>query len=161
MSNQFHIVVHLRIFLLMKHLFIFSIILYSFTSQSVNSQNVDYDNWSSACDDAITTVDLNQCFYRQRHIADSLMLDTYNKISVILDKGLEEAALESDKEMIQWYGSNVVWKKMNPKKQLKRRRLCDAYSWASYLPQNLQNSFIGDYMRTYNMIDKSSHMKQY
>ena len=88
----------------MKHLFIFSIILYSFTSQSVNSQNVDYDNWSSACDDAITTVDLNQCFYRQRHIADSLMLDTYNKISVIIDKGLEEAALESDKEMIQWYG---------------------------------------------------------
>ena len=64
-------------------------------------------------------------------------------------------------EMFQWYGSNVVWKKMNPKKQLKRRRLCDAYSWASYLPQNLQNSFIGDYMRTYNMIDKSSHMKQY
>jgi len=64
-------------------------------------------------------------------------------------------------EMFQWYGSNVVWKKMNPKKQLKRRRLCDAYSWASYLPQNLQNSFIGDYMRTYNMIDKSSYMKKY
>ena len=64
-------------------------------------------------------------------------------------------------EMFQWYGSNVVWKKMNPKMQLKRRRLCDAYSWASYLPKNIRESFIGDYMRTYKMIDKSSHMKKY
>ena len=45
-------------------------------------------------------------------------------------------------EMFQWYGTNIVWKKMNPKKQFKRRRICDAYSWASYLPQNLQYSFI-------------------
>ena len=52
-------------------------------------------------------------------------------------------------EMFQWYGTNIVWKKMNPKKQFKRRRICDAYSWASYLPQNLQCSFIHDYMKTY------------
>ena len=64
-------------------------------------------------------------------------------------------------QFFQWYGSNIVWKKMNPKMQLKRMRLCGAYSWASYLPHNLQDSFIGDYMRTYKMIDKSSYMKKY
>ena len=104
----------------MKHLFIFSIILYSFTSQSVNSQNINYDNWSSACNEAITTIDLNRCYYEQRQIADSLMLDSYNKISVILEKGLEAAVLDSDKEMIEWYGDfktslsegQEYWKKM-------------------------------------------------
>ena len=64
-------------------------------------------------------------------------------------------------QFFQWYGSNIVWKKMNPKMQLKRMRLCDAYSWASYLPHNLQDSFIGDYMRTYKMVDKSSNVKNY
>ena len=85
----------------MKHLFIFSIILYSFTSQSVHSQNVDYDNWSIACNEAITNIEMTQCFYQQREIADSLLMDTYNQIMVILDSGLETAALESDQEMIE------------------------------------------------------------
>ena len=88
----------------MKHLFIFSIILYSFTSQSVHSQNVDYDNWSIACNEAITNIEMTQCFYQQREIADSLLMDTYNQIMVILDSGLETAALETDQEMIEWYG---------------------------------------------------------
>ena len=104
----------------MKHLFVFSFILHFLTYQSVYSQNIDYENWSLACEDLISTVDLNECFYRQRHIADSLMLDKYNKISVILDKGIEKAVLESDEEMVQWYGnckSNLsegqeYWEKM-------------------------------------------------
>jgi len=47
---------------------------------------------------------MTQCFYQQRQIADSLLMDTYNQIMVILDSGLETAALESDQEMIEWYG---------------------------------------------------------
>jgi hypothetical protein len=87
----------------------------------VYSQNIDYENWSLACEDCITKIDIPRCYARQRVIADSLMLDTYNKISVILDKGLEEAVLKLDEESIQWYENSKsslsegqeYWKKMS------------------------------------------------
>ena len=89
----------------MNYLINVSFILSFFSCQSVYSQGIDYDNWSLACEDCISTIDINECFYKQRHIADSLMQDTYNKISVIHDEAIEEAVLKSDKELIQWYGN--------------------------------------------------------
>ena len=105
----------------MNYLINFSFILSFFSYQSVYSQNIDYENWSLACEDCITTIDITRCYARQRVIADSLMRDTYNKISVILDKGLEEAVLKLDEESIQWYENSKsslsegqeYWKKMS------------------------------------------------
>ena len=105
----------------MSYLINFSFILSFFSYQSVYSQNIDYENWSLACEECITTIDITKCYARQSVIADSLMLDTYNKISVILDKGLEEAVLKSNEELIQWYGKRKsslsegqeYWKKMS------------------------------------------------
>ena len=110
--------------------------------------------------------DLNGCWYTRRQFYDwygsdeawdNLDPSIYHRMRY--DENCDQ--WHTKEEMFQWYGSNVVWKKMNPKMQLKRMRLCGAYSWASYLPHNLQDSFIGDYMRTYKMVDKSSYMKKY
>ena len=100
--------------------------------------------------------DLNGCWYTRRQFYDyygsdeawdNLDPNIYHRMRY--DENCDQ--WHTKEEMFQWYGTNVVWKKMNPKMQLKRRRLCDAYSWASYLPQKLQHSFIGDYMKTYKM----------
>ena len=88
----------------MRRLYIFSFLLFSMISPSIYAQQTNYDNWSDACNEAITNIEMTQCFYQQREIADSLLMDTYNQIMVILDSGLETAALESDQEMIEWYG---------------------------------------------------------
>ena len=88
----------------MRCLYIFSFLLFSLISPSIYAQQTNYDNWSDACNEAITNIEMTQCFYQQREIADSLLMDTYNQIMVILDSGLETAALESDQEMIEWYG---------------------------------------------------------
>ena len=114
----------------------------------------DYDDEYAEYDEM--RQDLNGCWYTRRQFYDwygsdeawdNLDPNIYHRMRYDENCG----QWHTKEEMFQWYGSNIVWKKMNPKKQLKRRRLCDAYSWASYLPKNLQESFIGDYMRTYKL----------
>ncbi len=52
-------------------------------------------------------------------------------------------------EFYRWYGSNFVWKKMKPKTQFMRFRICAIYAWACYLPINLQDKFIKEMLKTY------------
>jgi hypothetical protein len=52
-------------------------------------------------------------------------------------------------EFYQHYGSNRMWKRMHPMRGMTRRAICDAYHWASYLPENLQHGFISRYLNTY------------
>ena len=116
----------------------------------------DYDDYDEYAEYDEMRQDLNGCWYTRRQFYDwygsdeawdNLDPNIYHRMRY--DENCDQ--WHTKEEMFQWYGSNVVWKKMNPKMQLKRRRLCDAYSWASYLPQKLQHSFIGDYMKTYKM----------
>jgi uncharacterized protein YecT (DUF1311 family) len=83
-------------------------LLYFLTFQTVHAQN-NYDNWSSACNDAFTTVEMTQCFYKQREIADSLMLDCYSKVMEVLNKDLEKAKLNSEPEFIEWYSDFKIY----------------------------------------------------
>ena len=137
------------------------------SGDSSDESSDSYDSWDYYEDyyDEMRQ-DLDGCWYTRRQFYDwygsdeawdNLDPNMYHRMRY--DENCDQ--WNTKEEMFQWYGSNIVWKKMNPKKQLKRRRLCDVYSWASYLPKSLRHSFIGDYMRTYNMIDKSSHMKNY
>ena len=58
--------------------------------------------------------------------------------------------LKCKEEFYQHYGTNDIWKKMNPKRHMRRRVTCDIYHWASYLPDRLQDSFIKRMLQTYD-----------
>lgn len=99
-----------------KHLFT---LLYLLSFQTVYAQN-NYENWSSACNDTHTTVEMTQCYYKQREIADSLMNDCYAKLMAILNNDLKKAELNSEPEFIEWYSDFKIdlaegqkyWEKM-------------------------------------------------
>ena len=52
-------------------------------------------------------------------------------------------------EFKEYYGSNYVWKMMNPKKYIMREVLYYAYFTAARLPLVLQDDFIKEYLKTY------------
>jgi len=55
----------------------------------------------------------------------------------------------TEHEFKEYYGKNCVWNQMNPKKLVMRNAICFAYNFGSHLPEQLQNKFIKEYMKTY------------
>ena len=98
--------------------------------------------------------DLNGSWYTRRQFYDHYGSDdawdnldphVFQKMRLDENDGL----WYTKEQFYQYYGADVIWKKMHPRKRLVRQSICNAYHWASYLPEQLQHSFLHRYLGSY------------